>query len=143
MEFLQPRAASGGAVGLAVFKFGAEVVQEQRADDFEDVAFAGVMRADLAALSVIHDGLKERAENGGRDARPILARAAEQGVAHVAVEIGKAEMFVEQVAVDVREGGERFIEVCLAIFRRGVEDFKEPGELFAQVRAVWVRCGFR
>ena len=45
-------------------------------------------------------------------------------------------MLVEQIAIDVRERGERFVEICLALFRRGVEDFKEPGELFAQVRAV-------
>ena len=47
VEILQAGAAAGGAVGLAVFKFGAEIVQEERADDFEDVAFAGVMCADL------------------------------------------------------------------------------------------------
>jgi hypothetical protein len=33
MEFLQPRAAGGGAVGLAVFKLGAEFVEKQGADD--------------------------------------------------------------------------------------------------------------
>ena len=76
-------------VNLCRRNFGAEFVEEQRADDFEDVALASVMRANLAALFVVHDGLKERAEDGGRDARPVLARAAEQGVAHVAVEIGK------------------------------------------------------
>ena len=104
--------------------------------NFEDVAFAGVVRANLAALLVIHDGLEERAEDGGRDARPVLARAAEQRVAHVTVEIGKAEVLAEQVAVDVGKLREGFIEVLLALVRRRVEDFKEPGQVLAEVRAV-------
>ena len=45
-------------------------------------------------------------------------------------------MFGEQVAVDARERGKRFVEICLALFRQGVEDFKKPGELFAQIGAV-------
>ena len=136
MEFLQPRAASGGAVGLAVFKFGAQVVQEEGADHFQDVPFAGVVRSNLAALLVVHDGLKQGAENGGGDARPILASATKKRVAHVAVEIGKAQMFAEQVAVDVREGGQRLVQVLLPPVFRGVEHAEQVGEVQAEVGAV-------
>ena len=125
-----------GLVAFDALKFGAQIVQEQRADDFEDVAFAGVMRADLPPLLRLHDGLKERAENGGRNARPVEARAGEQRVAHVAVEIGEAEIFGEQLAVDVGKCGERFVEVLLALLRRRVEHFKEAREVHARVRAV-------
>ncbi len=95
----------------ALLELGAKFVEEQRADDFEDVALAGVVRPNLPALFVVHDGLKERAENGGRDARPIFARAGKQSVAHFAVEIGKAEMFAEQVAIDVGKLRERFVGI--------------------------------
>ena len=86
--------------------------------------------------------MEERAENGGRDARPILARATKKGVAHIAVEIGKAEMLAEQVAVDVGKLREGFVEVLLALVRRGVEDFKKPGKVLAEVRAVFGRAIF-
>ena len=69
-----------GAVVFDAFEFGAQVVEEQGADDFEDVALAGVVRADLAPLLGLHHGLKERAEDGGRDARPVETAAGQQRV---------------------------------------------------------------
>ena len=79
----------------------------------------------------------------GGNARPVLARASEQRVAHVGVEVGKAEMLVEQVAVDVGKYGQRFVEVFLAFLRRGVEDFKEPRQVQTQIRAVRRRAVFK
>ena len=94
------------------------------------------MRANLAAFLVVHDGLKERTENGRGDARPVLARAGQQRVAHIAVKISKSEVLIEQVAVDVGKRAERFVQVDLPFLGRRVEDFKEPRELFAQIRAI-------
>ena len=72
------------------------------------------MAADLPPFLWLHDGLKERAKNGGRNARPIEARAGEQRVPHIAVEIGKAERFGKQIAIDVRECRERFVKIFLS-----------------------------
>src|SRR5208283_2517748 len=56
--------------------------------------------------------------------------------------IGEGEMLAEQVAVDVGEGGEGFIEIPLALFRRRVEDLKQACEALSQVRAVRRRAVF-
>ena len=58
-------AAQLGLVLADALELGPEVVQKQGADDFEDVALAGVVAADLTAFARLHDGLEERAENGG------------------------------------------------------------------------------
>ena len=126
-----------GFAAFGALEFGAQVVEEKRADDFEDVALAGVMPADLPALLRLHDGLKERAEDGGRDARPVEARAGQQGVAHVAVEVGEAEVFRKEFAVDVGECGQSFVEVLLALVGRRVEHVEEPREMRAEVGAVF------
>ena len=55
----------------------------------------------------------------------------EQKVRVAMFEIGEAKMLAEEVAVDVGELGERFVEVFLAFFRRRIEDFKQPGEALA------------
>jgi hypothetical protein len=124
------------AVFPDAFPVGAEVVKEQGANELEDVAFAGVVTPDLASFSRLHDSLKEGTEDGRGDARPVKLRAGQERVAHIAIEIGEAESFGEQVAVDVGEGGEGFVEVCLTLFRRGIEDGKEVREARAQVGAV-------
>jgi len=74
------------------------------------------MRADLPPFLRLHDGLEQRAENGGEIREPVPRAAREQRVPHVAVEIGKAEMLAEQVAVDVGKGGERFVEVFSDVY---------------------------
>src|ERR1017187_6349004 len=97
------------------------------------------MRADLPPFPRLHDGLKQRTENGGRDARPVLFTTAEQRIAHVAVEIGKAEVLAEQVAVDIGKRGESLIEIFLTFvdwFVWCVEDIKQSRQFFAQFRAV-------
>jgi hypothetical protein len=45
-------------------------------------------------------------------------------------------------AVDVGEPGQRFVEVFLTFLRRGIEDFKPPGQVQAQIRAVRRRAVF-
>ncbi len=101
------------------------------------------MTANLPPRLGLHDGLEERAENGGGNARPVLGATRQQRVAHVAVEISKAQVFVEQVAVDVGKGSQRFVEIFLPFLRRSVEDFKEPRQVQAQIRAVRRRAVFQ
>ena len=79
VELVQARGAAGGAVGLDGLELGAEVVEEQGADEFEDVLLRGVVRADLAAFLAVHDRLEERAEDGGGDGFPAEARSRRAG----------------------------------------------------------------
>ena len=61
---------------------------------------------------------------------------AKQRVSHVAVEIGKAKFFGEQITVDVGERGERFVQILLPLVRRRVEHVKQPRQVQTQIRAV-------
>ena len=65
---------------------------------------------------------------------------AKQAVAHVAVEVGEAQAFGEQFAVDVGERGQRFVEVLLPLLRRRVENVEEPGQVRPEVGAVRLRA---
>lgn len=118
------------------FEFGAEVIEEEGADDFQDVAFGGVVGADLAAFLGLHGGLEEGAEDGGGDFGPLEAGAIEECFALAGGEVGEAEGFLEEFAVDVGEGGEVFGEVGVALVFGGVEDLEEECELWAEVGAV-------
>ena len=55
-------------VALDPLELRPQVVEEQRAHHLEDVALAGVVAADLPALARLHHALKQRAENGRRNA---------------------------------------------------------------------------
>src|SRR5262249_4081098 len=78
LEFFYPALPPIGAIFFDLGEFGVKVIQKKRMDDLEDVAFAGVMRSDLAALLRLHDSLEERAEDRGRDARPGEPRTGQQ-----------------------------------------------------------------
>ena len=125
-----------GLVGPDALELGAQAVKEEGADDLEDVALAGVVPADLAALARLHDRLEERAEDRRRDARPVKAGAGQQGVAHVPIQVGKAQAFGEEVAVDIGEGGKGLVEVLLSPFGRGVEHIEKPGQVRAKVAPI-------
>ena len=75
LKFGEARGAARGAVGFDALEFGAEIVEEKRADEFEDVLLRRVVRANLAAFLGVHDRLKERTEDGGRDGFPVKAAA--------------------------------------------------------------------
>jgi hypothetical protein len=109
----------GGAVGAGLAAFFVEVVEEERADDLEDVGLGGVVRADLPAGAGFHDALEERAEDGGGDARPVEAGGVEEGVTHGGVEMGDGQRFGEEAAVDVGQAGEGFDEVFWRCSRGG------------------------
>ena len=60
-------------VAARVGEFGADVVEEERVEHFEDVGHAGVVHAQLAALFVVGHGLNHGAEDVGVDLRPVEA----------------------------------------------------------------------
>ena len=135
------------AVALArvlrdLFELGVEFVEEEGPDQLEDVPFGGVMGADLAAFAVVEDALEEGAEDGGGNAGPVEAAGGEEAVAHVAGEAGGLDGVLEEVAVDVGEGGEVFVEGGDALVGRGVEHFEEVVELGAEVGAVFAGAVF-
>src|ERR1035437_6410094 len=107
-----------GFAALGALEFPAQVIEEKRANDLEDVALAGVMPANLSPFLRLHDGLKERTANGGGDARPVEAGGGNESVAHVAVEVGEAEILGKEFAVDIGECGKGFVEILLAFFGR-------------------------
>ncbi len=99
-------------------ELGAEFVEEQGADELEDVLFAGVVGAQLAppVAGVQFDDLLEHgAEDGGRDGRPVDAATGDELLPHVAVEIGDAQVLLEQPAVDVGKAGQIFVQRFLAL----------------------------
>lgn len=63
--------------GLAfdALEFRPQIVQKQRANQLEDVLFRGVVRTEIAAHFLIHDGLKQRLEYGRRNPAPIQRAA--------------------------------------------------------------------
>jgi len=133
---LQARWPASGPVGFEGLKLGAEIVEEQGADEFEDVFLGGVVRADLAAFLAVHDGLEQRAEDGGGDGVPPEAGTGEQAIAHVGVELGKVEALGKQVAVDVGELVQLLVEVLLPLAGIGVEDAEELFEADTEIGAV-------
>ena len=98
------------------------------------------MRALGAALRWVHDRLEQRAEDRGRDVRPVEAGGVEQRPAHGRVEGRDAQRPVEQVPVDIGEPGEVFVQRLLAISFRCIqhlEQFRQPG---AGIRSVLTRA---
>jgi hypothetical protein len=61
-----------------VFEPGAELVEEQRVEHFEDVRHAGVVHAEGAALLIIRHGLNHGAEDVGVDLGPVERADVEQ-----------------------------------------------------------------
>ncbi len=133
-SFLKPLQFRLVAAGPA--KLGSQGVQEQRADHAQDVAFRRVMPADLPALFRLHDSLEQRPEDGGRNPAPVESRAGEQRVPHVAVELGETQSFGEQLAVDVRQIGEQFVQIGLPIFPGRIQHLEQPRQVNPQVRSV-------
>ena len=146
-EFVLEALQRGAAVRVLArpqpLELGAQVVQEQRLDDLQDVLLGGVVGARGAAGRGLHDGLEQRAEDGGRDGGPVEAARVEQRLAHGRVEVGNAQRAAEQGAVDVREARQIFVERPLAAVLRRVEHLEQPRQPRPQVRAVLARAGFQ
>ena len=130
------RATPGGAVGEESLQVGLEFVEKEGADDFHNVAFAGVMGALLTPGAVFHNALEEGAKDGGRDAAPLEFAAVEERIAHGPGENGGAEAFGKKASVYIGKGGEDIVEVLGAVGGCGIEDFKEILKLRAKVGAI-------
>ena len=91
----------GARVVASVLQPGAQIVQKQRVQHFQDVGHAGVVHAQLPALAVIGNGLHHGAEDVGIDARPVQAADVQQIGARDARKARCIERAREQAAVDV------------------------------------------
>ena len=124
-------------------ELGAQVVQEQRLDDLQDVLLGGVVGALGPAGRGLHDGLEQGAEDGRRDRGPVEPAGVEQRLTHGRVEVGNAQRPAEQGAVDVREARQVFVQRPLAAALRRVEHLEQPRQPRPQVGAVLARAGFQ
>ena len=100
------------------------------------------MRPLCAALRRLHDGLKERAEDGGRYVRPVEAAGFEKCVPHGGCEGGDAQGVLEQVAVHVGKFSQVLIQRVLTLRFRGIQHLEQFGQLRPGIRAVLVRAFF-
>ena len=109
-------------------ELGAQVVHEQRLDHLEDVLLGRVVSALGAAFRRVHHRLEQRAEDRGRDVRPVEAAGVQQRPPHRRVERQHPQVLLEQVAVDVGEPGQVLVERRRAPVLRRVEHFEQLRE---------------
>ena len=124
------------AVALGLVEFGAQFIEEQRADELEDVLFTRVVRAQVAACLGVHDALEQAAEDGGADGRPVERAGVEQGLARGGVEVGNGQLLVEQAAVDVGKSVQLLVKVAVAGGLGRVEHLEQLRQARAGVAAV-------
>ncbi len=124
-----------------------EFVQKQRADEFENVFFAGVVCAQFAPQVVmavqpflIHDVLEHGAKHRRGNARPIQIATVQQQVAHLAVKAGGADFFGKQAAIDVGKILEPAGRFALPLADLGVEFVKKLGQYLTDIAAVLCRA---
>ena len=121
-------------------EIGAQVVQEQRLDHLQDVLLGRVVRPLRAALLRLHHRLEQRAEDRGRDVRPVEAAGVQQRPAHRRVEGGNAQRPLEQRAVDIGEPGKVLVERLLAPGLGRVENLEQLRQPEPEVGAVLARA---
>ncbi|MBW7835404.1 MAG: hypothetical protein H3C28_02035 [Sphingomonadales bacterium] len=95
LKLQQVRNAAAVSPRLQPVEFRLQVIQEQWSDDLHDILFGGIVRALGAALLGIHHRLKKRAEDGGRDARPVEPAGVDQALAHAGVKGRDAQPIAE------------------------------------------------
>src|SRR3546814_7455069 len=100
----------------------------------EDVRFAVVVRAQVAAGFGVHHRLEHRAEDGRADAAPVQGAGFQQQVAHLRVERGQRQGFLEQLAVDVGQLGQLLVQRALAAFDGRVRSEEHTSELQSLMR---------
>ena len=120
--------------GLVEFRL--QLVEEQGADQLEDVLLAGVVRAKVAAGLGIHHRLEHRAEDRRADPAPVQRARLQQQVAHLRVERGQGQGFLEQLAVDVGKLRELFVQRLLAALGGRVQYLEHLPDPQAQVTSV-------
>ena len=138
-QLVVERGKPGGAVGFQrtqAGKFGAQVIKEQGADQFEDVLLGGVMRALFATLVRVHHRLKKAAEDRGGNRCPVKAAGVEEGGAHVGVERRSGEIRLKQPAVDVGEGGKIGVQRALTLILGRVQHVEQLRQFRAKIGAI-------
>ena len=95
---------------LETAKLRPQFVEKQRLNDLEYVLFGGVVCALLPALVLVHYRLKKRAKNRRGDVGPIEVASVDEPLAHSGIKRRNEQRVAEQVAVDVGEAGEVFVE---------------------------------
>lgn len=120
-----------------------QVVEEERAKRLQDVRLARVVLAELASGLGGLDGLEERSEDGGADARPVEGARAHEFLSHFQREAGDAEGLREDSAVHVRESGYQHVEGRLTQLGGCVQGLIEKCELSAEVAAVLTGPGIQ
>ncbi len=135
-EGVQVGVAPGAAAPPEQLELDAQVVQEQRLDDLEDVRFGCVVAALDPLLRGLHHRLEQRAEDRRRDRGPVETAGVEQGLTHSGVELRNRQGLGEQIAVDVGEAGEVLVQRCLASVLGRVEHLEQARQPAAEVAAV-------
>jgi hypothetical protein len=118
------------------FELGPQGIEEERADELQDVLFPRVMRPEVAAQRRVHDRLEEGAEDRRADPAPVEAAAVQKRLAHGGVEGGGGKRLFEKSAVHVGEGREVFVEGCEPPVVRGIQNMEEGRKAIPEVRAV-------
>ena len=70
---------------------------------FENILLAGVMRANFAALVLVHDTLEHRSENSGADFVPVEVKAIQQSLPHFGIELSRGQKVGKQTAIYIAE----------------------------------------
>nr|QXL80115.1 hypothetical protein [Paracoccus sp. (in: a-proteobacteria)] len=135
MEGLQQLYAVSFA-GFQALELGAKLVQEQRADDLEDVLFSGVVRARLPAFLLVHDRLKQRTEDRRRNPRPVELSGIQQALAHFGIEGRGADRGREQPAVHIGKPRQVFVQGGLTLIFGGIENVEKLRQQGADVRPI-------
>ena len=124
-------------------ELGAEVVEEERLDDLQDVPFGGVVGALFPPFDRVHDGLEERAEDRRGDLRPVEPAGVEERPAHGAVEGRNGQRAPKEVAVDMGEARQVLVERGVPVFHRRVEHLEELRQRVPQVGPVLPRAALQ
>ena len=137
-QILFPARAAAHDLG----QFRLQIVQKQRADDFQDIGFGGVMGALGPAFLGIHDRLEQRTENGGRNLGPIVPRRIQQQGQHLAIELGQPQPVTKQPAVDIGEGVQFCRSACQPLLFRCVQHVEQFAQNGARIAAIGLHVVF-
>lgn len=141
MQKMRVVAYSDARAGFIVKKAGHDRVALLFSCRVQDVFLGGVVRAEVAPCvrRFVHDVLEQRAENRRGNAAPVDRAALQQRGAHVAVEAGERQTFLEQFAIDVRKPAQRVVEVFQPRGFRRVEHVEQLCQLRREIAAVLAR----
>ena len=136
MELLKLHALGGTGQKADRVELLAQTVEEKRTDHLQDVLFARVVRPEVVPLRLVHHALEHRAEDRGRNLRPIERTAVKKRSAHRGGERRYLQLVTEEIAVHVGERGNCLVTGRQPLLRRRVQHLKELGDANRKVAAV-------